>query len=117
MKVAGRTTQIWGFAMAFLAVILAMSAWNLLPFTLTLGFVNGIVLLILGLTLLSESVWEGKFTLRSPLSAIGLLVSLSAFVLAVVSFGFYTLPPAISGASGYLYVLLALFIVIELFRR
>jgi len=116
MSVVKETKMIWGYGLAFMAIFMAIGQFDVLPFDLTLGALNGIVLLILAATLLSETFFQGRFNPKNTADAIGLLVGGSAVILAVVSFGNIVVPPMLRGVVAFLYAILAGMIVIELYR-
>jgi len=114
MKIAKETKTIWGFAVAFLAVLMAVRVLGL--YTVTLDFIDGIVLLILAATILSETLLEGKFNINDTPNAIGVFMAGVAIIFSLLSFASVSIPEMLRGLVGFLYIALALTIVVELFK-
>jgi len=114
VKIARETKTIWGFAVAFLAVLMAIRVLGF--YTVTLDIIDGIVLLILAATILSETLLEGKFDIKDTTNAIGVFMAGVAIIFALLSFASVAMPEMLRGFEGFLYVALALVVVVELFK-
>lgn len=116
VKIESKTVQIWGFIIATIAVIMAISKFGLtMPFS-EVGFLNSMFLILLSLTIFTELGLKKALKKKNPLVAIELLVGIVAIILAFSVLGFVTIPTVLQGVIGVFYIFLAIFTVAELFR-
>ena len=112
--IAGATVAVWAFFIAIIAIIFALSAWNLLPFTLTVAVFNSLLLFLLAGTLFTETVMESKVDLKNPLVLIELAVAVVAVIVGISILGYMTLPAQMLGVLSIFYLILAGAVIAEI---
>ena len=115
VKVKDPTVRAWGLFISLLAVIFGLSHLGVLPFDLTMGTVNGLLLLLLSTTIITETIYGKRMKINTPEEAISVVIAAAGILLAVVSFGFASIPSTLQGAMGIIYFILSVMVVYVIF--
>ena len=115
------TRQILAWGSAITAIILGLTFLKLIPVDIP-NITNSILLFVLGTVLVSETYFEekrrtGTFKLDVT-DAIQLLISITAYIAGIALLlypAYITFPETINGVIGFLYIMLAGAIVVELY--
>ncbi len=115
------TRQILAWGSAITAIILGLTFLKLIPVDIP-NLTNSILLFVLGTVLFSETYFEqvrktGTFKLDVT-DAIQLLISITAYIAGIALLlypAYITFPETINGVIGFLYIMLAGAIVVELY--
>jgi uncharacterized membrane protein len=117
-RVALTTRQIWGFSIALLSFILGI-AYLTNWFQITAGFINGLVLIVLAITLLSESIAEEKIRSLAGIGrfeALEIFLGVVALIFGVMFIFSVTIPANLMPVAGFLMVINGLLVAVELWK-
>lgn len=121
IHVAKWTWQVWGWGFAIILLILAISTTGIVAILDVTRLITGVALFIAGLTLMSETLIEGRKErdklIESPSAAMMLLLAIAGFILGIAFIAGVALPGYIMGWVGGIQFLLAGGIIWELFAK
>jgi len=121
MKIEKLSIFVLVMGIAAYAVLQGVSALGFLPFALTTGQTNGLLLGILAVFLAVETFKEGKISsltklTKDPVAMLETLLIVVTVIMAFVVATYVFVPESLKGLLGVLYIILAAMVVVEMRR-
>jgi len=117
-KVESQTVQLLVWLYGIFVTIMALSFWGFLPFMLTSGLLNAMIVFSLAAVIASEVYFgKGGFERKKPMDVIPMLIAIMLAIVGVSFLGYIVIPYTVISISGVFYVVGAATAIAMLYKK